>query len=304
MDSPRSYVIIGLIAAIVGLAAGLGYAWFAAPVEYTDVSPAELRAEYRPTWITLVAASYAVENDWGRANFRLEALGEKNIGQSVADVMSRAMAEMQPTSILRALARLAEQLGVRTPEMIIYLATPLPTSTPNSPTDTPTPPLPPSPTPTFVPLATLTPLPTLTPTPTPLPSYLLVSQDRQCETGASAPQIQAIVQDNQNQGIPGVDVWVNWDGGADRFVTGLKPELGAGYGDFDLTLGLTYNVSVGNSAVPLVSGLKAEVCPSNVPTQTAYTMWRLIFQTIAPTLSSTATITSTSPITITPTLAP
>ncbi len=289
------------IALAVGLAAGLIYAWWVDPVEFTDVTPAELRAEYRPTWITLVAASYAVENDWGRASFRLDSLGERDLASTVAAVTRRAIAELQPAPILRALARLSEKLGVRTPEMIVYLATPLPTSTPNlePPTPRPTPVIPTA-TPTFAPPVTPTPLPTLTPTPTPLPSYVLVKQDRLCQTGLAASQIQVNVEDEQGKGIPGVEVWVNWENGADRFVTGLKPELGAGYGDFDMKPGPVYNVSVGLSALPLASGLKAEVCPSGVPTQTAYAVWTLVFRTIPPTPTPTATITPTAQLTPAP----
>jgi len=297
MDSSRPSLFLGLIAAVVGLIAGVCYAWFIQPVEFTFVTPAELLPEYRSTWITLVAASYAVENDWGRANFRLNSLGEENISQSVADVTRRAIAELQPAPILRALARLSDRLGIRSPEMIVYLATPLPTSTPDlrPPSPIPTQPTlpPPTFTPTFVPPDTPTPLPTLTLTPTPLPSYLLVEQDRQCQTGLETSQIHVNVEDGEGQGIPGIEVWINWGDGADRLVTGLKPELGTGYGDFDMRPGATYNVSVGTSAVPLVSDLKVEVCPSDVPTQTAYAVWWLVFRTVPPTPTPTPTITPT-----------
>lgn len=286
----RTQLGAGLIALVVGLAAGLGYAWFVEPVTYSDVTPAELLPQYRRTWVMLVAASYAVEGDWGRAEFRLNSLGDKDITQTVANVTRRAIAELQPAPILRALARLCDRLGVRTPEMIVYLATPLPTVTPHYETPTPRPtPFLPTATPTFAPPATPTPLPTLTPTPTPLPNYVLIKQDRRCQAGLAASQIQAIVEDNEGKGIAGVEVWITWSGGADRFVTGLQPELGNGYGDFDMKPGQSYNVSVGISAVPLVSGLQAEICPSDTPTQTTYAVWQLVFRTIPPTPTPDAT---------------
>jgi hypothetical protein len=294
----RTYALIGFIAAIIGLGAGLGYAWYIDPVQYTTSTPAQLMPQYRPTLITLIAASYAVENDWGRANFRLNSLGDPNIGKSVAKVTRRAIAELQPAPILRALVRLADRLGERTPEMMVYLATPLPISTPVTIPPTPLPPTPtptktPSPSPTFALPATPTPLPTLTPTPTPLPGYLLVSQDRLCQTGLSASLLQAVVENEKGEGVPGMEIWVSWEGGADRFVTGLKPELGPGYGDLQMRPNIAYNVSVGTSTLPLASGLRAEVCPSDVPTQTAFAVWRLVFRPVPPTPTPTPTSTPT-----------
>ncbi len=304
MDS-HSSVGIGLIVVVIGIIAGLVFSWFIMPVEFIYLTPAELEPQYRPTWIKLVAASYTVEDDWGRAEFRLNSLGEPDIKESVGAVFRQAVAEFQPPPILRALARLADRLGARTPEMIIYLATPVPTSTPNpEPSPTLTPPSSATPSPTFVLPPTPTPLPTLTPTPTPLPNYLIISQDRVCKTGIGNSQIHVNVEGADGQGIPGVEVWVNWDGGADRLLTGLKPELGSGYGDFDMKPGIAYNVSVGTSASPLVSNLKAEVCPSNVPTQTAYAVWVLMFRTVPPTPTPTPTVTLTPTLEITATITP
>ncbi|MBN1891113.1 MAG: hypothetical protein JW850_24160 [Thermoflexales bacterium] len=310
--SSRPYLLSVVIVFVIGLSLGLGYGWFVDPLEYTDVTPAELGSEHRSTWITLVAASYAVENDWARASFRLESLGEGDkIGSSVTDVMRHAIAELQAPPILRALARLAERLGQRTPEMIVYLATPIPTSTPDLVTPSPPPtrprpsPTPSStPTPTFAPPASPTSLPTLTPTPSPTPGYLLVKRERLCEMGASFSQIRVNVEDEQGHGLAGIEVWVSWEDGADRFVTGLKPERGTGYGDFDMKAQVAYDVSLGALAVPLVRGLKAEVCPSNVPTQTALASWVLVFSPLPPTPTPTVTSTPSSTPTATPTLTP
>jgi hypothetical protein len=291
----RTCILIGSMALLIGLGLGLVYAWFIQPVEYTSISLAELRPEHRATWITLVAASYAVEDDWRRASFRLDYLDDPHLEQSVGDLVREAVIQVQSPPIVRALVRLADRLGVRVPEMMVYLATPVPTVTPGlgpvSPT--PSPPPPPTATPTFALPPSPTPLPTLTPTPTPRPGYSLLAQERTCPLDQSTAEIQAIVEDEQARGIPGVEVWVSWDGGADRFVTGLKPELGAGYGDIDIQPGLVYAVSVGNSAVPLVSGLKAEVCPSEPPSQTSRAVWRLTFRTVLPTATPALPITPT-----------
>ena len=72
-EHPRALVVF-LVAAAVGLIGGLVYAWFFSPVEFTAVEPSELRPEFRTMYLQLVGASFAVENDWTRAQFRLDAL--------------------------------------------------------------------------------------------------------------------------------------------------------------------------------------------------------------------------------------
>ena len=44
--------------------------------------------------------------------------------------------------------------------------------------------------------------------------------------------------------IPGVEVDIIWDSGFDHFFTGLKPDLGAGYGDFTMTGGVVFTLFV------------------------------------------------------------
>jgi len=48
-------------------------------------------------------------------------------------------------------------------------------------------------------------------------------------------------------GNAGIEVWVTWENGADRFVTGLKPDKGNGYGDFDMQPGGVYAIAVAES---------------------------------------------------------
>ena len=288
---PRVFIVF-LIASAIGLIGGLVFAWFISPVEYTSVGPSELRAEFRLTYLQLVGASFAFENDWTRAEYRLAALSDPNISRQFAEVTDRTIAEGRPAVILRAMSKMSDRLGVRTMRMIVYLATPVatvaPLPTPTAlPSPTPRPAPTASPVPTFALADTPTPLPTFTPTPAPLPAYLLISQERVCEPGAA--QIRAVIEDEKGQGVQGVEVWVTWEGGADRFVTGLKPEKGPGYGDFNMQPGLTYDVAVAESALPLVKGLGTEPCPSSDASQTIMASWQLTFRPIPPTPTPTVT---------------
>jgi hypothetical protein len=311
MTDGRSRTLITfLVSLAVGLIGGLVVAWFISPVEYTAVEPSELRAEFHSTYLQLVGESFAFENDWTRTDFRLKALSDdpKQVARQMAEVTDRAIAEGHPAPMLRAMSKLSDRLGERTAAMIAYLATPVPTVMPVA---TPTPLPQPTPVPTLTPAPTFalpdtpTPLPTFTPTPMPLPVYLLVARERVCEPGP--PQIRVLLEDEKGKGIPGIEVWVTWENGADRFVTGLKPEKGSGYADFDMQPGVPYAVAVAESALPIVTGLGTEQCPSSDPAQTIMASWQLTFRPVPPTPTPSPTpgpsVTSTSVVTPTPTAA-
>lgn len=143
--------------------------------------------------------------------------------------------------------------------------TPLPTATPSStptPTKTPTPSATPTPSRTPTPTPTPTPSPTLTPSPTPpLLRRLEVSEKEQLCDPESPLHIAVVVQDEEGEGVPGVEVWLTWAQGADRAVTGLKPDEGLGYADFNVEPNTAYAISVGELGMPLISGLQLEDCP-------------------------------------------
>jgi hypothetical protein len=166
-------VILGLIA---GAALGLLFGWVIMPVEYIDTSIADLAPEYKDEYIQLVAAAYYADRDLESAQARLAGLELPNTQQSVSALFDRYIAEGRDEGETRALAALADALGVASPRIVAYLPTntplptdtPLPTSTP-LPTDTPLPEPTATDTPLPEPTATDTPLPEPTATDTPLP---------------------------------------------------------------------------------------------------------------------------------------
>lgn len=264
----KTRLIFGLLV-IVGLGAGLGYAWLIDPVTFTESSPALVQSVYRQTWLIMAAEAYAQDGDWDRTRARLDALHDPDLAQTVNDLFDQ-MAAQGSKSTARALALVADQLGTRSAAMSIYLITPAITPTPESivpATFTPTPATVITPTPTrSVPTATST-IIALS------PAYQLVSQAAECTLLSAPPQIRVIVQDEFGVGLPGKDVWITWENGADRFVTGLKPEIDAGYGDFDMIRDRAYNVSIDQPTAIVAAGLRAEPCPGN-----GLTSWRLIFK--------------------------
>ena len=67
--------IQALLATALGLAAGLFYGWRIAPVEYIDLAPNTLRADYRADYILMVAESYQSDKDPELATRHLALLG-------------------------------------------------------------------------------------------------------------------------------------------------------------------------------------------------------------------------------------
>lgn len=171
--SHRGAVLTGLAGLLVGLLAGLIIGWWVWPVEWTATSLKDLKPEYKDEYIAMVSAAYARDGDLERAMHRLESLQAGNPAQLVVALTERYIAEGRDLDEIQCLAGLAEGLGVRSPQVLAYLATPTPTPTwTSTPTATPIPtatptwtPIPPTETPTPVP-PTATPVP---PTPTPLP---------------------------------------------------------------------------------------------------------------------------------------
>jgi hypothetical protein len=261
--------LLVVIALVVGAAIGLAYAWLIEPVTFVESSPAQVMKPYREAWLIMAAEAYAQGGDWERTQARVNALRAADLSQTLAELFERYQAN-GPNPTARALARLADQLNVRTPAMQVYLAaivTPTPASVPTIGAATS-----PPPSPTTVPTATPEPPPTLTPTVTPVPDYQVIERTAECTRGKQPPQIRVIVRDQLGQSVSGKEIWITWeDGGKDRFVTGLKPEIDPGYGDFDMQPDQSYNVGVDKPTAVSVSGLRADPCETD-----GRTSWRLV----------------------------
>lgn len=239
MNRPR--LLLSLLGFILGLAAGLAYSWILNPVEYTDTAPASLRQDFKEDHLSLIAAAYAASGDLNRARARLALLGVIASPEEMSRLAQSRLAAGRPESEARALAQLAAVLGERPSPLI---GTPSATPAQNN-----------------LPTATTSPSPTIRPSPTPSPTpgapYVLIEQETLCDPALPDPLIQILVQDAAGDGVPGVQILVVWDEGQDRFYTGLKPELGAGYADFTMEPGVTYSLQLleGESAITgIVSG--------------------------------------------------
>ncbi|MEA3377484.1 MAG: hypothetical protein U9R72_14945 [Chloroflexota bacterium] len=292
----RAAVLIGLG---VGLALSLVYTWVVNPVKLTNTYPALLRSDHGHDWVRLVGLSYVADGDLEHARARLDSLEEEDVAGALGTLIEEYAAAGRSPRTLRRLTALARALDVTTPAMLVYAditvspvptltptptpsLTPTPTLTPSptaTPTETPTRTPSPTPTPehTFTPSPTSTPSPTFTPSPTPplLKRLRLAEKEQLCDR-EQIPHIEVVVQDEDGEGVPGVDVWLTWSDGADRAVTGLKPGRGYGYADFNAAADVAYTVSVGELGLPLVTGLELEDCPVEGDEEPFTGSWRLV----------------------------
>jgi hypothetical protein len=119
---------------------------------------------------------------------------------------------------------------------------------------------------------TRTPRPTLTPTitATPEPRFALVRQESLCEESGV---LRVTVLDGEGLPQPNVELLIRWENGEDRFFTGLKPERGVGYADYDLVPGTSYQVGIVGMESDVATGIETVSCAEG-----ARTSWELLFR--------------------------
>jgi hypothetical protein len=101
------------------------------------------------------------------------------------------------------------------------------------------------------------------------PPYRVVERQQVCDGPEWAGVLQIYVQDVEGRGLPNVEAQVSWEGGWNRFFTGLKPEIDPGYADFRMSPGQVYDVVIWGTQVGDIS---TEGCPSEPAG------WRLVFR--------------------------
>jgi hypothetical protein len=225
----------------LGVILGLYYAWEIEPIEPKDAVPRDLQDKFQDEIRTLIAIAFAHTGDLNRAERRLELLSDPANAESLRALAQQHLADGRPEDDVRSVARLAAAFATQE-------AYP---STPSSFSKTATP------TPSLTPTATITPAPTETATP--IPNYQLRSKEVVCDPDLTDPLIQILVLDDFGNPIAGVEIIVRWDEEEDHFFTGLKPEMGLGYGDFTMSQGLSYTVTLSGSS-ETTTELSVEEC--------------------------------------------
>ncbi|MBI3160279.1 MAG: hypothetical protein HYZ26_11840 [Chloroflexi bacterium] len=279
----NGYLVTGLL---IGLALGLVYAWVLVPVELIDTSPQSLRADFQDDYRALVAAAFVASGDLGRARARLALLNDPDPARTLAMLAQRTLAEGGPADTARALGLLAAALGSGglPPEATSHETPPPETpgaataaATPSATLDAPASGTPDA-GPTGRPTRTVTPTPTRTPTPTQGPPFQLQERAPVCDPNLDPALIQVFVFDAAGAPVPGVEVLVTWAGGQDTFFTGLKPEFGLGYADFQMSAGVVYTLQLAAGGDPVPNLSPSSDCPPAEDGRAVPGSWRLVFR--------------------------
>ncbi len=268
------FLITGLV---IGIILGMVYGWVITPTESFETHPQSLQWSYKNTYREMIAVAYLASGDLGRAKARLDLLGDDDLIREL-QVQAQRTSEEGSLNIARALGVLKSHLeegpdsvplnepdytqeppGSASPDSTEPGVTGLPEETATvsgtqEPTSTSSPDL------SAVSTITNTPESTSIPTATQGAPFALLDFDFNCDNpNNSAPLIQVFIKDAAGRQVPGVQVIVIWDGGENSFYTGFKPEFGLGYADFEMTPGVSYDLTLVESDDP-VKDLLAREC--------------------------------------------
>lgn len=266
MNSDRGHWYL-ITALVLGVSLGLLISWVIAPARLEDTHPKNLREDYKDVYRSLIARAYQANQNLPRAKARLDLLGDENAAQALAAQAQRSLAEQGDQETARMLVNLSAALqrtpapqdtspsSTPPPEDVAGDGTPLPSTDNGNDGDTPE---------GTEPYATRTPPPPPTFTPTDAPPFIIEDQSKLCDPNITTPLIQVFATNADGNGVPGVEILISWaPDRQERFLTGLKPEIGAGYADFEAEMGVTYTIEIPESGLVIPDVVITECQPDS-----------------------------------------
>ena len=286
-SAPASFVSAWLIALglIAGLLFGLALSWALGPPPERNTQPHQLRADHLYHYLVAIALEYQFSGDTHTALRKLIALRP---GQDPFQELADAACELSRGDYLRSESgesglRAAVQLyraqgrsgcaDLILPQVDDVVAAEAPHDPPANvtapplslPTKTPLS-RPPQPTATLRVVATAVPQRGFVP----LPARTFCDPDRPA-------LMEVYTVDYLGRGIPGQRIRVRWSDGEDTFISGLKPERGDGYADFQMDEGIGYIVDMPGASVALGAELSTGACFAPNGSQSLKS-WRVTFR--------------------------
>jgi hypothetical protein len=101
------YIILALLA---GVAAGLAYGWVIDPVDFYDLTPDTLRADFKADYVLMTAEAYRAEHDPGLAARRLAVFGSQSPVSIAANGLAYARANSFPDTDIALIQELVTAL--------------------------------------------------------------------------------------------------------------------------------------------------------------------------------------------------
>ena len=264
-----------LLALLIGVGLGLVYSWVISPLQVVDAAPIALRADFKDQYRSAIAAAYAANSDLTRAQARLSLLNDSDPVEALNAQAQRMLATGQSFEEADQVAALASALDQNGSSLPAATQTPMAetaegTANPSTATIPPASeiPLPFTETPlietaqvieTQATSVSSTPRPTRTVIPTLGSPFALTGQESICDSNLPDGLLQVLVLSSNRRQMPGMEILITWEGGAENFFTGFKPELGNGYADYVMTPDVTYTVQL-RLGSDIASGLTTPTC--------------------------------------------
>lgn len=273
-----------ILGVLIGVGGGLFYTWNVNPVEEFNTEPWQLNNTDRDQYVVAIALSYGHTGDLNRAVERLLSLRPQSDPiQSMADSACKLATTgyVDSGSGLRAIRSMMRfyQLQGRTgcADTLIPMTDgePTPVVSIDVPTPTLVPPASKTPTPENISGATPTTTRVFVPTSLPQRDFVLADVRTFCSVELSG-LIEVYVQDFNQEGIPGMEIRVRWSNGEDTFFTGLKPERGPAYSDFQMDAGQSYVIEMPGRSDPSTQPLSAAPCTTEAG-ERAIISYRAVF---------------------------
>ncbi|MGB8252562.1 MAG: hypothetical protein WCF08_05060 [Anaerolineaceae bacterium] len=236
------WIFLVLVSLAVGMGIGLGVSWGILPVGNKETTPVTLIQADKDIYRSFIADSYYATHDLVRAKIRLELLDGGGASDSIVDQMERLALDQGGGTDRNALLVLHDAL-VKMQDQ----STPMSTFPINTGEATP------SITTKVITLSSVSPfqtgkLTTSTSTPPAKPSIFIVrNRSRVCDSLQQPPLLQVIVFDQSGKLESGVVIIISSSAGSERILTGLKPELGVGYVDYQMNPGILYSLMIEGS---------------------------------------------------------
>ena len=243
--------MLGLVA---GITLGLVIAWGVLPVTFTNADPADLRQSLKDDYVRLASVKYESDANLETARRRIESLELSNPTQTFDDLITLEQ-NSKSTDTQDALIHLGQALelklpytaqrpapGVPTPETVYVVATPIPS----------------------------------------ILTFRLVEHSQlTCADEPDTAHLRIIVRDSAAHDLPNIGIEISGADTQERetIYTGLKPERGVGYADYETTPG-TYAVRILDAETETVSNLTIGDAPANCRADRGATPrgWKLVFQ--------------------------
>lgn len=276
-----------LLGLLIGTGGGLFYAWNVNPVQEVETRPAQLRESDKAHYAVAIALGFRYDSDLALAIRRLSALelGPDPL-QAVADIACdlasggyisntpglQAVRAMRTFYQLQGRAGCADTLISAPDEIPLEVTIDVPTPTPSMPP-------PPTKTPVSVEASPTPSGVVIVPTSAPQRQYEGRVSSTFCDVELSGLIEVYVLESVGQEGVPGEPIRVQWEGGSSLFFSGLKPERGAAYADFQMEAGRSYILAMPGLSDPLPNPLVADRCITEGGDE-AITSYRVTFRRV------------------------